>query len=161
MKRDHNTNTIWFQFSDKAGLSQRCFSDKACPPGCSARCRVYASPAVRIADPLRSALFPNSKEQKKKDAEAAVHVAKMLAYSNSSSSSSAAASSLLTSEGGASNMSFEEDVRPLSKMTALEVSQLSMKELALAQRREKELGLAKAKRMREESENLILKKQKL
>jgi len=158
VKRDHNTNTIWFQFSDKAGLSQRCFSDKACPPGCSARCRVYASPAARIADPLRSALFPNSKEQKKKDAAAVVHVAKMLAYSNSSSSSAAAAAS---EGGGASNMSFEEEIRPLSKMTALEVSQLTMKQLALAQQREKELGLAKSKRMREESENIILKKPKV
>jgi hypothetical protein len=160
VKRDHNTNTIWFQFSDKAGLSQRCFSDKACPAGCSARCRVYASPAMRIADPLRSALFPNSKEQKKKDAAAAVHVAKMLAYSNSSSSNAAASED---NGGGASNMSFGEDVdiKPLSSMTALEVSQLSMKQLALAQRREKELGLAKAKRMREESENVILKKQKI
>jgi hypothetical protein len=55
----------------------------------------------------------------------------------------------------------EDDVKPLSKMTALEISQLSMRELALAQRREKEMGLAKARRMREESENVILKKQKV
>lgn len=162
VKRDHNTNTIWFQFSDKSGLSQRCFSDKACPAGCSVRCRLYSSAPVRIADPLRSALFPNSPEQKKKDAAAVAHVAKMLAYSNSSLPSTLAAAS----SEGASNMSMdlysqEEDVKPLSKMTALEVSQLSMRELAVAQRREKELGLAKAKRMREESDKVILKKQKI
>ena len=171
VKRDHNTNTIWFQFSDKAGLTQRCFSDKACPAGCSARCKVYASPPVRISDPLRSALFPNSKEQKKKDAAAVVHVAKMLAFSSGaggggasnisfSSTAAAAASQESSLSWAADDQAVVADDKPLSSMTALEISQLSMRELVLAQRREKGEGRAKAKRMRDEAENVILPKAK-
>jgi hypothetical protein len=56
--RDHTSNTIYFQLDYKKGLSQRCFSNKDCPPGCIKTCRTYESPAVPIPEMLRAALFP-------------------------------------------------------------------------------------------------------
>jgi len=58
--RDHTSNTIYFQLDYKKGLSQRCFSNKDCPPGCLKTCRSYESPSVPVPEMLRAALFPQT-----------------------------------------------------------------------------------------------------
>ena len=77
-----------------------------------------------------------------------------------SSTAAAAASQESSLSWAADDQAVVADDKPLSSMTALEISQLSMRELVLAQRREKGEGRAKAKRMRDEAENVILPKAK-
>jgi Herpesviridae UL52/UL70 DNA primase len=150
--RDHTNNTIYFQMDAKKGLTQRCFSNKDCPPGCIKKCRVFESASVPIPEMLRLALFapkPAAAEDKllsrassisdSTERAAAIHVAKLLMATSSSASSTAA-------ETGVTPKSPQD----LSKMTGKQVDSMSMLELAKAQHVYDGKSTIKAKRMRDE-----------
>ena len=145
--RDHTNNTIYFQLDAKKGLSQRCFSNKDCPPGCAKRCRMYESASVAVPEMLRIALFPKTEDKSASGSRAssisdsteraaAVHVAKLMAP--------AAAAPIPKS------LAPPKSPQDLGKMTSKQVDSMSMLELAKAQHTYDSKVVIKAKRMREE-----------
>jgi hypothetical protein len=157
--RDHTNNTIYFELDSKKGLSQRCFSNKDCPTGCTKKCRSFASTSVPLPEMLRAALFPKSPKlasasmssgsrassvSDMTERAAAIHVAKMIA---SSSAAAAAAAEPPLSVQALDSLNAAPD---LSKMSIKQVDSMSMLDLAKAQKAYDSMAELKAKRMRDE-----------
>lgn len=139
--RDHTNNTIYFQLDAKKGLSQRCFSNKDCPPGCAKRCRMYESASVPVPEMLRIALFPLVEDKSASGSRAS---------SISDSTERAAAIQVAKLMAAAPAAAPPKSPKDLGQMTIKQLDSMSMLELAKAQQAYDSKASIKAKRMREE-----------